>query len=52
MYDNEVIEYAREQENIISKLEYRVHEYDDGRVWKWHKLLALLLTTSSCSIRL
>ncbi|ELK0388223.1 deoxyguanosinetriphosphate triphosphohydrolase family protein [Vibrio cholerae] len=31
MYDNEVIEYAREQENIISKLEYRVHEHDDGR---------------------
>jgi predicted deoxyguanosinetriphosphate triphosphohydrolase len=31
MYDNEVIEYAREQENIISKLEYRVNEYDDGR---------------------
>ncbi|CAK1910321.1 Deoxyguanosinetriphosphate triphosphohydrolase-like protein 2 [Vibrio crassostreae] len=31
MYDNEVIEYAKEQENIISKLEYRVHEHDDGR---------------------
>ncbi|MCE7644141.1 deoxyguanosinetriphosphate triphosphohydrolase family protein [Vibrio fluvialis] len=31
MYDNEVIEYAREQENIISKLEYRVHKHDDGR---------------------
>lgn len=31
MYDSEVIEYAKEQENIISKLEYRVHEHDDGR---------------------
>lgn len=31
MYDSEVIEYAKEQENIISKLEYRVHSYDDGR---------------------
>lgn len=31
MYDNEVTEYAKEQENIISKLEYRVHEHDDGR---------------------
>ncbi|BCV35849.1 deoxyguanosinetriphosphate triphosphohydrolase family protein [Shewanella indica] len=31
MYDNEVIEYAIEQENILSKLEYRVHEHDDGR---------------------
>ncbi|MFN1550214.1 deoxyguanosinetriphosphate triphosphohydrolase family protein [Vibrio natriegens] len=31
MYDNEVIEYAIEQEHIISKLEYRVHEHDDGR---------------------
>ena len=26
MYDIEVIEYAKEQENIISKLQYRVHE--------------------------
>lgn len=31
MYNKEVIEYAKEQENIISKLEYRVHEHDDGR---------------------
>lgn len=31
MYDKEVIEYAKEQENIISKLEYRVHDHDDGR---------------------
>jgi len=31
MYDIEVIEYAKEQENIISKLQYRVHEHDDGR---------------------
>lgn len=31
MYDNELIEYAREQESIISKLEYRIHEHDDGR---------------------
>ncbi|MFC3023186.1 deoxyguanosinetriphosphate triphosphohydrolase family protein [Vibrio zhugei] len=31
MYDKEVIEYAKEQENIISKLEYRVYDHDDGR---------------------
>ncbi|MCE9787196.1 MULTISPECIES: deoxyguanosinetriphosphate triphosphohydrolase family protein [Shewanella] len=31
MYDKEVIEYAIEQEKIISKLEYRIHEHDDGR---------------------
>lgn len=31
MYDSEVIEYAKEQENIISKLEYRVYKHDDGR---------------------
>lgn len=31
MYNSEVIEYAKEQENIISKLEYRVHVHDDGR---------------------
>lgn len=31
MYSSEVIEYAKEQENIISKLEYRVHLHDDGR---------------------
>lgn len=31
MYDSEVIEYAKEQENIISKLEYRVYDHDDGR---------------------
>ncbi|SIQ80108.1 deoxyguanosinetriphosphate triphosphohydrolase family protein [Marinobacterium stanieri] len=31
MYDSEVVEYAKEQENIISKLEYRVHEHEDGR---------------------
>jgi predicted deoxyguanosinetriphosphate triphosphohydrolase len=31
MYDNEVKEYAKEQENIISALEYRVYNHDDGR---------------------
>lgn len=31
MYDSEAIEYAKEQENIVSKLEYRVYEHDDGR---------------------
>lgn len=31
MYDSEVIEYAKEQENIISVLEYRVYKHDDGR---------------------
>ncbi|WP_163390956.1 deoxyguanosinetriphosphate triphosphohydrolase family protein [Enterovibrio norvegicus] len=31
MYENEVVEYAKEQENIISKLEYRVYDHDDGR---------------------
>ncbi|MBW3513125.1 deoxyguanosinetriphosphate triphosphohydrolase family protein [Shewanella sp. NKUCC01_JLK] len=31
MYDSEVIEYAIRQENIISKLEYRIHDHDDGR---------------------
>ncbi len=31
MYDKEVIAYAKEQETIISKLEYRFHECNDGR---------------------
>ncbi|MEL0628151.1 deoxyguanosinetriphosphate triphosphohydrolase family protein [Psychromonas aquatilis] len=31
MYDKEVIDYAKEQENIISKLEYRVYNHYDGR---------------------
>lgn len=31
MYDNEVKEYAQDQENIISKLEYRAVEHKDGR---------------------
>ena len=31
MYDSELKEYAKEQEDIISRLEYRVYEHDDGR---------------------
>ena len=31
MYDSEVIEYAKEQEDIVSKLEYRIYNHDDGR---------------------
>lgn len=31
MYDNEVTEFAQEQENQISKLEYRFHQHNDGR---------------------
>lgn len=31
MYDSEIIEYAIRQENIISKLEYRIYDHDDGR---------------------
>jgi predicted deoxyguanosinetriphosphate triphosphohydrolase len=31
MYDKETIEYAQEQENLISTLEYRVHQHEDGR---------------------
>lgn len=31
MYDNEVKEYAQDQENIISKLEYRAVDHNDGR---------------------
>lgn len=31
MYDREVIEYAKEQEEIISKLEYRIYTIEDGR---------------------
>ncbi|MCD9474424.1 MULTISPECIES: deoxyguanosinetriphosphate triphosphohydrolase family protein [Vibrionaceae] len=31
MYDKEVIEYAKHQESVISKLEYRIHQHDDGR---------------------
>lgn len=31
MYSQDVIEYAKEQENIISQLEYRVYLQDDGR---------------------
>ncbi|ESE40960.1 deoxyguanosinetriphosphate triphosphohydrolase family protein [Shewanella decolorationis] len=39
MYDIEVIDYAKEQENIISKLEYRVHVHDDGRSVNRHDLM-------------
>lgn len=31
MYSIEVIKYAKEQESLISKLEYRVYKHDDGR---------------------
>lgn len=31
MYDKTVIEFAQEQENQISKLEYRFHQHNDGR---------------------
>lgn len=31
MYDSEVIEYAKNQEHLISKLEYRVFSCEDGR---------------------
>lgn len=31
MYDQEVKDYAREQERLISKLEYRIFQHDDGR---------------------
>ncbi|OOF15356.1 deoxyguanosinetriphosphate triphosphohydrolase, partial [Salinivibrio sp. PR932] len=31
MYDDDVIKYAKEQEKIVSELEYRVHEHSDGR---------------------
>lgn len=31
MYNKEVIEYAREQEEIASKLEYRIYLHSDGR---------------------
>ncbi|MBH0067911.1 dGTP triphosphohydrolase [Pseudoalteromonas sp. NZS100] len=31
MYDKEVIEYAIEQELMLSPLEYRMHQHDDGR---------------------
>lgn len=31
MYDKDVIEYAREQEQVAANLEYRVYSYDDGR---------------------
>lgn len=31
MYDQEVKDYAQEQERLVSKLEYRVFEHNDGR---------------------
>ncbi|MCE8032179.1 dNTP triphosphohydrolase [Billgrantia tianxiuensis] len=31
MYDREVIEYAKNQERLISKLEYRVYTFEDSR---------------------
>lgn len=31
MYDSETVNYAKEQEELASKLEYRVYEYNDGR---------------------
>lgn len=31
MYDKEAIEYAIEQELMLSPLEYRMHQHDDGR---------------------
>lgn len=31
MYDHEVIDYAQHQEAIVSALEYRVYEHQDGR---------------------
>lgn len=31
MYDRDVIEYAKEQENILSKLEYRIYMPEDSR---------------------
>jgi predicted deoxyguanosinetriphosphate triphosphohydrolase len=31
MYNNDVIEYAKEQEKLVSGLEYRIHQHEDGR---------------------
>lgn len=31
MYDKETIEYAKDQENLISNLEYRFHQHGDDR---------------------
>ncbi|ANW22972.1 deoxyguanosinetriphosphate triphosphohydrolase [Vibrio coralliilyticus] len=31
MYNKEAVEYAKEQEALVKKLEYRVHNHDDGR---------------------
>ena len=31
MYDKETIEYAQEQEHLVSNLEYRFYQHDDDR---------------------